>query len=569
VSTVIRELVTKFGFDVDEQKLDGLDAALNDVKGTLGAMAAAGTAASGILFGLAQQTASYADDSIKAAERIGLTVEERQALDFALGISGTSMEQQRASFVRLARTASDANEGLSTATRAFDRIGVSVTDATGELKPMETLIRDVADGLSQMENETLRTATAQELFGRRGTDLLQFLEGGAAGINALTEEAMGLGAVISTDAAEGAETFNDEMLRLRTVIRGVKQLIGLELIPELTELVTRMKDWFLANREVISGGILEFLRIFAERARAMVRFVWRIVNVFWRLVEASGGLEANLERLKILLVVMTTRVLVSFVIALWQAFTAATFVGGAFSIAAAKAWLLNLAIAAIPFAIAGIIVAIGYLVDDFNRFLNGQDSLIGALAEKWVGLGGTVGGIGQFFLDLRDDGEIAMELLADSVSFTVERIQGWFERMGLRVKLVFAEMKQSALDAENAIARALGLDTHTDNVLNANGDIATDAIRRQLEASQAAAEHAISNRTRDRILLAEELRIRQGEERNSLTSVESTTTIGEINVNGGNGSPSEIATATVQAIDNGSERQRRETARQLGLAGAQ
>lgn len=569
MSTVIRELVTKFGFDVDEQKLDGLDDALNDVKGTLGAMAAAGAAASGILFGLAQQTASYADDSIKTAERIGLTVEELQALDFALGISGTSMEQQRASFVRLARTASDANEGLSTATRAFDRIGVSVTDATGELKPMETLIRDVADGLSQMENETLRTATAQELFGRRGTDLLQFLEGGAAGINALTEEAMGLGAVISTDAAEGAETFNDEMLRLRTVIRGVKQLIGLELIPELTELVTRMKDWFLANREVISGGILEFLRIFAERARAMVRFVWRIVNVFWRLVEASGGLEANLERLKILLVVMTTRVLVSFVIALWQAFTAATFVGGAFSIAAAKAWLLNLAIAAIPFAIAGIIVAIGYLVDDFNRFLNGQDSLIGALAEKWVGLGGTVGGIGQFFLDLRDDGEIAMELLADSVSFTVDRIQGWFERMGLRVKLVFAEMKQAALDAENAIARALGLDTHTDNVLNANGDIATDAIRRQLEASQAAAEYAISNRTRDRILLAEELRIRQGEERNSLTSVESTTTIGEINVNGGNGSPSEIATATVQAIDNGSERQRRETARQLGLAGAQ
>ncbi len=570
MATVIRELVTKFGFDVDEETLDGLEDGLDGVKNGLLAIVGAGAAAGAALVAITAETASYADDSIKAAERIGLTVEELQALDFALGISGTSMEQQRASFVRLARTASDANEGLSTATRAFDRIGVSVTDAAGELKPMEVLIRDVADGLSQMENETLRTATAQELFGRRGTDLLQFLEDGADGINALTAEAMTLGAVISTEAAEGAEIFNDELLRARTVARGIRQEIGLALIPELSRLITATKEWFLANREVIAQGLEGFLRVFVERARAVVRVMWQMVNVFWRAVEATGGLEVNLERLKIILIVLGVRVLVNFVLSMWAAASAAIAAAGGFTLAAAKALALQAAIALIPTVIAAIITALVLLADDFRRFFNGQDSLVGALAEKWASMEGVLGSVGRFLLDLREEGDIALTLMAADFDFTLQRIGGYFRRLGLQARLVFAEIKEANLDAQNAVARALGIDTLTDNVLNEQGDVATDALRRELDSERRAAENAINNRGRDRMLLGEELRLRQEEERAAAASgaVDASVTVGELNVSGGTGTPAEQEEAVTRALTSVSETTRRTTARQLGVAGA-
>lgn len=566
--TVIRELITKFGFDVDEDKLDGLDNALANTKSALTAIIATGAAAGATLVALTAETAAYADDAIKTAERIGLTVEELQALDFALGISGTSMEQQRASFVRLARTASDANEGLTTAQRAFDRIGVSVTDASGELKPMEALIRDVADGLSRMENETLRTATAQELFGRRGTDLLQFIEDGAAGINALTEEARSYGAIMSTEAAEGAEEFNDELLRARTVVRGVRQAIGLELIPEMTELITAFREWFAANREVIAGGILSFLRMFVDRARAVVRATWRIVNVFWRVVEVTGGLEANLERLKIVLIVLGTRILIQLAQALWATLLATQAAASGFTFAAAKAALMNAAIAFIPTLVAIAIVALGYLVGDFRRFFNGQDSLIGALAEKWASMEGVLGSVGRFILDLRDEGEIALQLMANDFDFMVQRVSAYFRRLGLGARLAFAEMKEAALDAQNAVARTLGIETLTDNVLNEDGEVATDALRRQLDDERRRATEALANRGTQQILLAEELRLRRDEERAAAAAgdVDASVSVGEINITGA-GSPTETADELRGALNDVGERQRRETARQLGVSG--
>ena len=64
-------------------------------------------------------------------------------------------------------------------------MGISARDATGNLKEPLPLFLETADALSKVEDANLRSAIAQNIFGRSAIDLLPTLSGGAAGITDL------------------------------------------------------------------------------------------------------------------------------------------------------------------------------------------------------------------------------------------------------------------------------------------------------------------------------------------------------------------------------------------------
>jgi hypothetical protein len=203
----------------------------------MAAIAAAAVVAGKKLLDLANETAAYGDNVAKTSTRIGVTVEEFQRLDHALKISGSSMDEQKGSFIRLARVADDANTGLKTAKDAFDRLGVSVTDADGVLKNQPQLLADVSDAFAAMANGTEKTALAAELFGRKGTDMLQFLNLGSEGMRKLGDEAESLGAVMSGPAAKAAEEYTDSVTRLEAAWDGLKRALGSEVMPMIQRVI--------------------------------------------------------------------------------------------------------------------------------------------------------------------------------------------------------------------------------------------------------------------------------------------------------------------------------------------
>src|SRR5690606_41954766 len=94
------------------------------------------------------------------------------------------------------------------ATRAFDAIGVSVTNADGSLRDTEEVMLDVADRFEKIEDGAAKAAIAQELFGRSGTNLIPFLNQGRAGIEALKKEADDFGLTVTRKAGQAAAQVN-------------------------------------------------------------------------------------------------------------------------------------------------------------------------------------------------------------------------------------------------------------------------------------------------------------------------------------------------------------------------
>jgi hypothetical protein len=167
--------------------------------------------------------------------------------------------------------ADDANSGLKSAKDAFDRLGVSVTDADGVLKNQPQLLAEVADAFARTADGTEKTALAAELFGRKGTDMLQFLNLGAEGIRKLGDEAEALGAVMSTEAARAAEEYTDSLTRLDASFEGVKRTIGSAVMPILTSLTDELTSVVKFWMNLGSTAEVETEKIAAASARNLGR----------------------------------------------------------------------------------------------------------------------------------------------------------------------------------------------------------------------------------------------------------------------------------------------------------
>jgi len=202
------------------------------------AMTAAGGAilAAGILS--VRTYAKMGDEVQKMALRTGFSTEALSELRHAAEISGTSLESLEKAVKKMAKTVMDAKDGLATYVRAFDRIGLSAEDLI-ELAPEEQFDK-IAMAIAAVENPTIRAATAQEIFGRAGTQLLPMLAQGAEELRELREEAHKLGIVFDQEAANAAAEFNDALTRLNAGMTGIKNEVGGALIPTLMTLIDTM-----------------------------------------------------------------------------------------------------------------------------------------------------------------------------------------------------------------------------------------------------------------------------------------------------------------------------------------
>jgi len=250
-----------------KSQLNRLNSATNQFKQGLGNIRSAllpvgvalGAAGAGIL-AITKSTANFADDLAKTSARVGLTVEELQKYAFSAKLAGANQEDFNKGVVRFARVISDANSGLVTAKRGFERIGIDPS----KIKNMNEGVLAVADAFSQMPDGIAKTTAAQELFGRAGTKLINLLNQGSDALKAQGVELEELGFLLDKEATTKAEDFNDTIFRLTTVFSGFKILLGTELIPIVTDIVKRMIEWTKQNKALIREKVVEFVEKLKE-----------------------------------------------------------------------------------------------------------------------------------------------------------------------------------------------------------------------------------------------------------------------------------------------------------------
>lgn len=372
MATTVRELLVKLGVKADDRKLKQFDAGLATVKkGMLVAAAAAAALAAG-LAAITLATARQGDEAAKAGKRVGVTAEEIQELGFAAEQSGASVGDMEKALRRQAVSARDASRGSELAAESYAKIGVDVKDANGEMKSNIDLLLENADGIASLKTETEKLAVVNDIFGRGGAKLLPLFNEGAAGIEKLRQRARDLGFVMSKEATEAAERFTDRLNELKKIAAGVRNQIGIALMPIITRLIDRFRDWFVSNRAIIDQRLDDVVERITDTVEALGVAFEKVDKAVkdgpgsWGVVFRQVG--------KVLGAAGLTRILLGLIGPIKAVGTA---------IFAAFSFLLANPVTLVFIGIAAAILAVVLVVEDLVVFMQGGNSAFGRFADTF------------------------------------------------------------------------------------------------------------------------------------------------------------------------------------------
>lgn len=225
---------TRQAFASVKGNLEGLSSAASKVNGLLAGLGAALSVAGLIAAGKA--ALDTADELSKLSQKTGISVESLSLLKPIAEQSGISMEGLAKGLQKLATAMVGAASGSAEQVGTFERLGVSVTDAAGKLRPTEAVLLDLADAFAGMPDGAEKSALAVKLFGKSGVELIPFLNQGRNGIEELKLKFKELGLEISGDTARAAEKFNDTLDTVKQALHGIAMKVVEAALPALQKL---------------------------------------------------------------------------------------------------------------------------------------------------------------------------------------------------------------------------------------------------------------------------------------------------------------------------------------------
>ncbi len=226
------------------------------------AMTVAGGAITGAVGLMIKSYMSAGDEVHKMALRTGISTEALGELKYAAELGGTSLTGLEKGVRTMQKAIVQAGDGMVTYTRGFDRMGISVKDLEG-LNPEQQFIK-IANAVAEIEDPTVRSTAAQEIFGSRmGTQLLPMLADGAEAFAKTREEAHKMGNIFTQEAADKAAILTDSLTTLKGSFQGVSMSIANTLAPVITQIVEKIssvaqkiKDW-MKEHPKLSGTIMK------------------------------------------------------------------------------------------------------------------------------------------------------------------------------------------------------------------------------------------------------------------------------------------------------------------------
>jgi len=370
---------------------DGASKLSSVMRNAMAALVGVGVVAG--LRSITEQTRALGDRLDKVSQQIGVSADALQEFEFAAGLAGASSDDVSMSLRILARNALEASQGSKEYADDFKALGIQLTDGAGRMHTVDNLLMQVADGMSRLGTDTERTALAQSVLGRSGSKLIPLLKQGSAAIAEQRAEARELGLMNKRQIAQAVE-LTDNQLRMSKAIATVKFLLVDQLLPGINDATVAMTDWLKSNREAIRIGLGRFFSRLGRVIKAVGRFIGSVVD-------ATSSWADELDPL------------------------------GKQILGIAKIVLGLLAVLMLPGGAMLLIgAAVALLIEDFQRWREGGESVIGDLVEAFRGL--------ALFI-----GDWASEALAP--------IKSWAKGAGAAVASVFASAKDALAELGAAV----------------------------------------------------------------------------------------------------------------------
>ena len=256
-------------------------------------------AAAGALAALVKVNVDFMDKLGKTASKLGIEVEFLQAMRFAAEQTGVKVEALDMGMQRFIRRAAEAARGTGESKRAFEQLGIQLTDTNGNLRPVRDVLFEVADGIQNTTSSAEKVRLAFKFFDSEGVSLVNTLKNGSEGMREFEQQAENLGIIISSQSIKKAEKFADSLNILKKQVIAISANITAAFIPILQDMSKHLTDFIVRMK----GGDKTFEKFGLGIANTVIEFAAKTVESFGIFRDEFASMvnlaEFNLQKLYI------------------------------------------------------------------------------------------------------------------------------------------------------------------------------------------------------------------------------------------------------------------------------
>lgn len=179
--------------------------------------------------------AAFGDEIGTVAVQYGIASQDLQAYYYAAELVDVSVETLTSTMARNVRAMSEAQSGTERYAQAYEKLGVSVVNATdGSLRNSEDVYWDVIDALGNMQNASERDALAMELLGRSAQQINTLIAAGSGVMDEYSQMAEQAGYIMDEKMLASVMALDDELQIQKNNMTALKNAVGAQFAPEIT-----------------------------------------------------------------------------------------------------------------------------------------------------------------------------------------------------------------------------------------------------------------------------------------------------------------------------------------------
>ena len=224
----------------------------------IAAVVAAGIKLERKLMDVTKESAAAAKELEALSLQSGVSAQDLQAFQYAEDFLDVSTDTLTDSLKDLTTKMSDAKDGNEEVITMFDQLGVSVTDAGGNLRDSYDVFLDVIDGLGEMSNQAERDALAIRLINESAQKLNPLIEQGSASLKKYADEAENVGYILSNDQLKALTAVDEAQNRLLKSQEAVSKQISAEYAPYMSDALNQTRELIeKVGTALIDSGAVE------------------------------------------------------------------------------------------------------------------------------------------------------------------------------------------------------------------------------------------------------------------------------------------------------------------------
>lgn len=247
----VKEKVKELATHVGEGLVKAAEVAGKAIVASFAAIGTACVAAGKAIYDLTGEAGTYADTILTMSEVTGVATQDLMKWEYASQFIDTSVDTITGSMKKLSTNMYNMSDSTA---QTFQQMGISVTDASGQLRSSEDVFWDVIDALGNVENATERDNLAMALLGKSATELNPLINAGSKAFKDLGEEAAAAGLIMSDDSLKAFGEYDDAVNEMKSTLTAAGRSVAEVFLPATKEVISGVTDVVQAFIGMVQGA---------------------------------------------------------------------------------------------------------------------------------------------------------------------------------------------------------------------------------------------------------------------------------------------------------------------------